>query len=465
MAEKKKGCQTPTQSVVLPYSKTNGQEAIDYYNLTGRKAQEWQELLLFDILATNEDGLWVHAKFGYSVPRRNGKSEILMMREIYGLKNGERILHTAHRTTTSHSTWEKLCGLLDKIGLEYKSLKQMGLESIKLKDGGTINFRTRSSKGGLGEGYDLLVIDEAQEYTDDQETALKYVVTDSQNPQTLFCGTPPTAVSAGTVFLKYRKTVLAGDGVDSGWAEWSVNALSDPNDIKLWYQCNPSLGTIFTERAVRAEIGSDEIDFNIQRLGLWLKYNQKSAISKVEWESLMCEDKKVPDLKGKLFVGIKYGKDGTNVSMSIAVRTWDDRIFIETIDCRPIRAGNDWIIRFLSVADIENVVVDGVGGQQRLADMMKDIGLKKPVMPMVKEVIVANTAFEQALEDRAFCHMNQPSLMQSASNCEKRAIGSNGGFGYKSLREDIDITLLDSVILAYWSCSTSKVKRKQKVSY
>jgi len=32
MAEPKKGRQTPTQSVVLPYSKTKGQEAIDLYN-------------------------------------------------------------------------------------------------------------------------------------------------------------------------------------------------------------------------------------------------------------------------------------------------------------------------------------------------------------------------------------------------------------------------------------------------
>ena len=52
--------------------------------------------------------------------------------------------------------------------------------------------------------------DEAQEYQDDQESALKYVVTDSHNPQTILCGTPPTPVSSGTVFTKYRKDTLAG---------------------------------------------------------------------------------------------------------------------------------------------------------------------------------------------------------------------------------------------------------------
>lgn len=463
MSEQRIGRQTPTQSVILPYKKTAGQEAIGLYNKTGRTAQEWQELMVADIMAVNDDGLWTHAKFGYSVPRRNGKTEVVYMRELWALKHGEKVIHTAHRTTTSHSSWEKMCGLLDDIGIEYKSLKQMGLESIRVEGGGSINYRTRSSKGGLGEGFDLLVIDEAQEYTDDQETALKYVVTDSQNSQTIFCGTPPTTVSAGTVFLKYRKTLLAGEGVDSGWAEWSVENETDPHDIESWYECNPSLGSIFTERAVRAEITSDNIDFNIQRLGLWLKYNQKSEISRAEWEQMQVDT--LPKLKGKLYIGIKYGIDGTYVAMSLACKTKEGKIFVETIDCREKRVGNAWILNFLKNADVGGVAIDGASGQQLLFDEMKECGLKAPKLPTVKEVILANSMFEQGIFKQNIVHMGQPSLTQTVSNCEKRAIGSNGGFGYKSLKENIEISLLDSVIFAYWLCSESKEKSKQKVSY
>ncbi|MEG2939662.1 MAG: terminase, partial [Oscillospiraceae bacterium] len=104
-------------------------------------------------------------------------------------------------------------------------------------------FRTRSSKGGLGEGFDLLVIDKAQEYADDQESALKYVVTDSRNPQTLLCGTPPTPVSSGTVFLKLRNSALQGETQNTGWTEWSVNQQTDPRDIESWYDTHPSLAT------------------------------------------------------------------------------------------------------------------------------------------------------------------------------------------------------------------------------
>lgn len=464
MEEARKGRQTPTQSIILPYTATFGQDAIDLYNSTGRTAQEWQELLMCDILATNDDGLWTHTKFGYSVPRRNGKNEIVVMREIYGLKNNEKILHTAHRTTTSHAAWERLCSMLDKAKIEYKSVKATGRECVYIKGSdGRVEFRTRSAKGGLGEGFDLLVIDEAQEYTDDQESALKYVVSDSRNPQTIFCGTPPTAVSSGTVFTKYRASTLAGESENGGWAEWSVDDQCDVHDRELWYRCNPSLGTILTERAIADEITSDPVDFNIQRLGLWIRYNQKSAISKAEWESLAVHQ--LPELKGKLFVGIKYGRDGEHVAMSIAVRTKEGKIFVETIDCQNIRNGNDWILSFLTQADTQKVVVDGANGQQLLADEMKQEKLKTPLLPTVKEIILANSSFEQGLCQNNICHMNQPSLAQSASNCEKRAIGTNGGFGYKSQREDIDITLLDSAIYAYWACSEFKERKKQKVSY
>lgn len=468
MAKKKIGNQKPTQSLILSTKNSDYKEAIELYERSGRKSQKWQTNLLKAILSKTKKGLWVHTKFGYSVPRRNGKNEIIAMRELYGLNKGEHINHTAHRTTTSHAAWERLLRIISRAGfkedIDYTSLRASGREKIEfLKTGGVIEFRTRTSTGGLGEGFDLLVIDEAQEYTDDQQSALKYVVTDSQNPQTIFCGTPPTPVSSGTVFTKLRKKALNGETKNTGWAEWSVEEQSDIYQKELWYLTNPSLGTVFTERSVEDEIGDDEVDFNIQRLGLWIRYNQKSAISKVDWDNLIVNT--IPKFKGKLFVGIKYGADGTNVSMSIAVKTEDERIFIESIDCQSIRNGNTWIINFLKKADVADIVIDGQSGQKILADEMKEFKIKAPILPTVKEVIVANSMWEQGIYQNSICHNNQPSLTKVVTNCEKRLIGSGGGFGYKSQFEDNDISLMDSALLAHWICSISKPAKKQKIRY
>lgn len=459
------GSQMPTQSAIIPYTETKGNEAAKLYALTGKELMEWQQGVLKNMMAVTAEGLWTHIKFGYAVSRRNGKTESVYAREMWGLLHGEKILHTAHRTDTAHSSWEALYELLKKAGIPIEhTFRANGREHIFVTGGGRIEYRTRTSKVGLGQGYDLLVIDEAQEYQDDQETALKYIVTSSKNPQIIMLGTPPTAVSSGDVFKRLRGEILAGKATDSGWEEWSVETQHDPHDVDAWYETNPALGITLKERDIAAEITGDNLDFNIQRLGLWIQYDLKSAISEAEWEALKV--KNVPKLDGKLCVGIKYGKDGENVSMSIAVRTATGKIFVEAIDCRPIRNGDTWMLKFLKTADVAQVIIDGASGQQLMKEQMHEAKIKPiPVLPTVKEVITANAVFEQALEAKEIRHAGQASLTQAVTNCDKRAIGSNGGFGFKSLKEDIDISLMDSMILAHWACSRVKKKKKQKVSY
>ena len=467
MTETRKGRQFPTLSVVLPYQNSRGMEAVEQYNRSGRTAQDWQALMMEDIMALDADGRWLHMKFGWSIPRRNGKSEILVMRSGWGITHDERVLYTAHRTTTSHNAWEKVVDILSKAGFvegeDFKTTKQFGLEHIEWLHGeGIINFRTRSSKGGLGEGYDLLIIDEAQEYTADQESALKYVVTSSQNPQTLMCGTPPTAVSSGDVFLKLRRDTIRGKTEDAGWAEWSVPRMSDTHDPELWYETNPSLGTILTERTIRSELGDDQIDDNIQRLGLWIAYSQKSAISEKEWLWYKSPDIPLLAEPHRVFYGVKYAKNTENVTLAAAVRTADGRIFVEAIDCRSIRDGTAWIIGYLRSPSAEKVAIDGAAGAPILMEDMKNADVKcKPILPKVAEIITANSLFETNLFDGKICHMAQPSLVQAVSNCEHRSIGSGGGFGYASLIEQVDASLVEAAALAHWAAALTKEGKKQ----
>jgi phage terminase large subunit-like protein len=457
------GAQTPTHSVVQKYGKTQGKEAIRLYEKTGRKAREWQQLLIYDILGQTEEGLWAHTRYGYEVPRRNGKGEILTIRELYGLSTGEVIMHTAHRTPTSHNAWERLYRLVKQAGLEIESeYRAAGKEHIYIKDGGRIEFRTRTSKGGLGEGFDLLIIDEAQEYQDDHESALKYVVTDSANPQTILCGTPPTAVSSGTVFVKFREKTRWGENPNAGWAEWSVDEMTDPQDKDAWYKCNPSLGLQLTERAIADETGGDITDFNIQRLGLWLSYNQKSAISRVEWQKLMIEEEL--SLTSKLYVGVKYGVDGQRMAVSVAVKTAAGKIFVECLFCQEMKKGNARLLDFLEKADVAKVVADGKAGQDLLDQEMKERKLGKPIKPTVSQIIVSNALFEQAIEKETLAHNGQPSLEEVVSNCEKRPIASTG-FGYRTIKPDMEVSIMDSVILAHWAAAEDKGKSKQKIRY
>ncbi len=468
-AAPKIGRQLPTRAVTLPYTYTSGPEAVALYNTDDRRAFPWQAHLLDDLLAYNDEGLWVHSRFGLCVSRRNGKNEVVVMLELWAINNGYRVLHTAHRNTTAHSAFERLYDAMARAGIMVSSsYRALGRETISSGQG-RVEFRTRTAKGGLGEGFDFLIVDEAQEYQDDQESALKYVVTDSENPLTLLLGTPPTPISSGTVFVKYRTAVLNGKAANAGWAEWGVETETDPQDRAAWYETNPSLGLKLTERAVADEITGDIVDFNIQRLGMWYTNNLKSAISAHLWASAKCD--KLPPLKGKMYVGIKYGHDGENVSLSLAIQTPGNprRVFVEGYDCRPISAGTSWIVEFLAAAGpgVKVAVVDGPAYTATLSNALKAEGVKVRLkLPSVAQIISANASFEQALEAGQLLHMGQPALEQIATNCEKRPIGPRGGFGYQSILAGADVSLLDSVILAFSEAINDRTAdRRQTVRY
>lgn len=466
----------------VQYKKTRGDIAVRLYKSTGQKLLTWQQRQIKAIEATNSKGLWKYSTYCIALSRRNGKGEVLAARELDGLlKLGEKICYTAHRTTTSHDAFNRLYTLLKKAGYEehskkkkvmpeksFYASKQYGLEHIEISGCGSIDFRTRTNNGGLGEGFDLLIIDEAQEYTSKQESALIYTVSASKNSQVIMVGTPPTVTSAGDVFVRIRETVLANRAPDTGWAEWSTPEMipaENLDDPELWRQYNPSYGKIITERNIRRELTGDPLDFNIQRLGFWCSFNVKSEISAADWDALKLTEK--PQLMPSRYLGIKYGRDGVNVAVSIAARTEDGRIFVETIDCASVRAGNGWIFEYLHNPKLEKVAIDGASGQQVLADEIRDYKFKLvTVLPKVAEVITANSLFEKGLYSNKICHMGQEPLRDVVTNCEKRFIGSQGGFGYKSLIETNDIAIMDSMILAHWLCATTReTKKKQTISY
>lgn len=476
------GRQMPTQAVILPFEKTMGIDAVTAYEQSGRKAMEWQKLMVSNIMGVDAEGLWTHASFGYEVPRQNGKGEILAIRELWGLLNGERICHTAHRTSTSHSAFVRLTEILTSAGYvelgrpkkdeeipekSFKSTKQYGLEQIMMTGGGYIVFRTRSEAGGIGESFDLLIIDEAQEYTSTQQGALMYTIAASPNPQTIYCGTPPTVSSKGTVFVQLRNRVLSGNVQDTGWAEWSVYSIpKDVMDVDLWYETNPSLGDRLRERTIRNEDVSNNLDFVIQRLGYWHTYELKSEITEKDWLHLKAKEK--PAFMGKMCIGIKFGSNNERASMSIAVKTRDGKIFVETIDCQAQMKGFGWILRFVKEAYASTVVIDGKGKTELLQQELEKLQTEyrpKIVVPSTAEVITAYSAFRQAVDTETLTHYSQPSVTQAVSNCEKRMIGTNGAFGFRSLKPDVEVSIVESIALAYWACSTQKERRKQRIGY
>ena len=86
-------------------------------------------------------------------------------------------------------------------------------------------------------------------------------------------------------------------------------------------------------------------------------------------------------------------------------------------------------------------------------------------LPKVADVVKANAAFMRNLYADVLRHMEQPSVDSVVTNCEKRAIGSNGGFGFQALRPKDEIAIMDAVILATWAAEEFKEPHKQRIRY
>lgn len=123
------------------------------------------------------------------------------------------------------------------------------------------------------------------------------------------------------------------------------------------------------------------------------------------------------------------------------------------------------MLNFIKKIDYAKIIVDGVIGEELLEEEFKKAGIKRYTFAKAKEVVAASADFEKGIFDATICHMPQNSLTQSVTNCEKRAIGTQGGFGFRSIRQGVEVTLLQSVALAYWLCDSSKDKKQQKISY
>jgi hypothetical protein len=124
------------------------------------------------------------------------------------------------------------------------------------------------------------------------------------------------------------------------------------------------------------------------------------------------------------------------------------------------------MIDFLRKAKPYATVIDGKGKSTLLSAAITDERVKtKVTIPTSSEAVTACSGFRQSIDDGTLQHSGQPSVVQAVSNCEKRLIGSNGAFMFRSIKDGVEVAIVESLALAHWICSSTKVKRQQKIGY
>ena len=235
----------------------------------------------------------------------------------------EQVIYTAHLQKTATETFEEMRDFF-----EHKNLKKyvsdirsaLGREQIILKSGARIKFLARTRNGGRGQHADLLIVDEAQEMDDTQQASFIPALSASQNPQTVYVGTPPDPTSTGTIFRKLRDKTLDGATKKTAWFEYSVDEIGDVKDEQRWADSNPALGRRILLSTIEGEVEQMDPDtFARERLGWWtpvVDHHEDYAIPADVWDACRSEDLKP---EGKTAYGVKFSADGAEVSLCGAV--------------------------------------------------------------------------------------------------------------------------------------------------
>lgn len=437
-------------------------ELLEYY---GIDLLPWQRSILYRWLALDEDGKWANPDAGLAVPRQNGKSELLIARIIGGMVFlGEALIYTANSDKTVNEIkrrvlrffYEAEQDLRDMLTDEFDQ-EPRSLDYVETRNRGRCIFRTRTRTGGLGSTNDTLLLDEDQEETDAQQEALMPSIAAGrlQNYQIIRTGTPPTAGSSGTVWVRTRKNVLEAKIVGYCWQEWSVETITDPNDVDAWYQTNPSLGYFLMPKVVRAEAGQMATDsFNKMRLGWFAGVESMRAITDEQWSPLGVKDVHLPD-NPSLVYAVKFAPDRSAVSLAVGVNMPDGRVHIELVERRQMNAGTSWLAAWLLERwrKCNKIIIDGASGTQLLVEELvrSERKISKRILtPNVKEAGAAYSGFMDAINQGELTHYDQPALNVSIKTVKKRDIGRDGMFGYATMNADIQSDPTEAAAFAYY---------------
>lgn len=463
-----RGVQLPSVALVPDSAGSDGDDALFLSAAYGLAADPWQGRVVTDWLGRRQDGKWSSPRCGLAVPRQNGKNAAIEIRELYGMVGlGERILHTAHEVKTARKAFLRLCSFFEnerqfpELALLVKDIRRTnGQEAIILHNGGSVEFIARSRSSGRGFSVDVLVLDEAQEASEEALAALLPTISASANPQLLLTGTPPSPTAVGEVFTRMRTAGVEGSEGRLCWLEWSCTEDAGLDDIGAWGVANPSLGVRLNVETIMDERSTmDDETFQRERLGVWVTDKQRSDIDQQRWVSLEHAEDSRPS---PVALAVAVSADRAWTSICLAGQRKDGNRHVQVVQAMRGTAGV--VERVVELRDTWGpiaVALDPAGPAASLQIPLEQAGVELTTVTG-REVSAAETGFFDAVRDSTVRHSSQPALNIAVRAARKRLKGDSWVF--RSNEPGTDIGPLKGVCLALYVLSKPvKAKRTGNV--
>lgn len=444
----------------------------------------WQELILQAAMGERSDATWAAKRVGVSVPRQNGKSQLMVARILAGvlLFDEKKIVVSAHQADTSRESFNKLVEILEADGNGWlmDRVKPNGImnainrEAIKFKNGAVVQFKARTGSGGRGFSSDCLMLDEAQRLKRPAWVSINSTMSAMPNPQVWLLGTPPTREDydgqMGEVFESIRTAARDGVSTAAAWAEWgsdpSAEGFDPASEFTRW-SGNPAWNTRINHEIVQGEFESYTAEeFALDRLGIWL-----SDLADVGgplaplWGDLAVDE---APAEGQRAFGVAFSADGMRMSVGGAILS-DDSAHVELIDAvagdtdAGLAGLADWFVERVDGVPrwrrASAIVISGRAGAAVLERLLLDrkVPQRRIILPSSGQYFAACGMLLDSARDGSLSHLDsegQEALDLSVKAVTQEKRSRDGAWGWTAVNGDE--TPAEAVSLALYGARTGR---------
>lgn len=474
----------------------------------GLKLFPWQENVARDWLA-RKNGTFAYRVLGLTIPRRNGKTWLIIWRIIVGMiLFKEKQLYTAHLGDTADeifvSVKETIMGNqnLYKYFKGHDSLPSDKSEKLTIvaydpRTGakmGSCKFATRQGKIGRGKNLDVIYYDEAQELTPEQDAAIEATISTNVNGQIYYVGTAASAEdtsgfrkagakrSNNQYFAELRSKVLTGKAYNSNWNEWGTDKLTDREDIETIYKTNPSIGLKMgagqklTVTSIQSSSIAD-VDWATERVGYWPTQAKGTVIDITRWKELSISKAPKDQLTNAILgLAIKTsagtGSSGGRIDVVLSIRTPEKTYLelIKSISMKDAWAEELWktIQPFVRNRAVKSIIIDGLDGIPAILEILKTAGLWNPranprtqrniSLAQAMDITQACSLLVSSVVEKSVAPVKSEPLEAAVEDAGKRKIGNSGGFGFNSISGKVDVNYLETAALALHTVMQHKLQ-------
>ena len=239
-------------------------QVIELAEKVGMPLLPWQIVVLTDMLAIDEKGMFVRKSNLLLVARQNGKTHLarmLILAHLYcfGTKD---VLMMAQNRSMALATFREIAYIVEAnpfLSERTRSIRfANGSESIELRGGARLDVVAATRDGSRGRTAGFLYIDELREISDEAFAAATPTTRARPNSQSLFTSNAGDAFS--TVLNAMRENALADPPASFGFYEYSANPYTKIDfSEKFWRNvamANPALNYTVTREALQEAIAT-----------------------------------------------------------------------------------------------------------------------------------------------------------------------------------------------------------------